>query len=80
MLRHIQLGSSDAVKWPEVSKDWFLVDTFINKRARLLQLLVFFSRQTGSDEIFIQLVQVNENPGNASKFLQRVPLSFFFTF
>ena len=39
----------------------FLVGAFINKRARLLQSLVFFLflRQTRSDEIFVQFVELN---------------------
>ena len=52
----------------------FLVGAFINKRAGLLQSLVsftFFKRQTRSDEIFVQFVQLNEYLGNASKLSQR---------
>ena len=61
----------------------FLVVAFVKKRARLLQSLVFFSsfssRQTQSDEIFVQFVQLNEYLGNASKLSQRVPtFSFHF--
>ena len=56
----------------------FLVGAFINKKARLLQSLVFFLflRQTRSDEIFVQFVQLNEYLGNASKLSQRDPFKF----
>ena len=40
---------------------------------------LFSSRQTRTDEIFVQFVQLNEYLGNASKLLQRVP-SFNFYF
>ena len=46
-------------------------------KARLLQSLVF-SRQTRSDEIFVQFVQLNEYLGNASKLSQRFPPFNFF--
>ena len=54
----------------------FLVGASINKRARLLQSLVFL-RQTRRDEIFVQFVQLNEYLGNASMLLQRAHLSIF---
>ena len=60
----------------------FLVGAFNNKKARLLQSLVFkffSSRQTRSDEISVRFVQLNEYVGNASKLSQRVPpFSFYF--
>ena len=54
----------------------FLVGVFITKRARLLQLFFSVSR-IRSDEIFVLFVQLNDYLGNASKLLQRLPLSIF---
>ena len=46
--------------------------------APTLDVPVLFSlRQTRSDEIFVQFVQLNEYLGNASKLAERVPLSVF---
>ena len=57
-----------------------LVGAFINRRARLLQLLgfFFFLGQTRSDKIFGQFVQLNEHVGNAAKLSQRGYLSYPF--
>ena len=46
----------------------FLVGASNNKRARLLQSLVFsLLEQARSDETFVQFVQLNEYVGNTSK-------------
>ena len=57
----------------------FLGGAFINKRARLSQSLVFVSRQTRSDQVFVQFVHLNEYLGNRSRLSQMVPpFSFYF--
>ena len=69
-------SGSKSARYFKFAKALFLVGAVINKRARLLQSLVFLKKQTRSDEIFVQFVQLNEYLGNASKLLQRVPFHF----
>ena len=54
---------------------YFLVGAVINKRARLLQSLVFLDRLEAAN-VNVQLEKLNGYPGNASKLFQRVPFGF----
>ena len=50
---------------------------FQNKRARQIPVNRFFVQEgLECDEIFLHFVQLNENPGNASKVLQSLPFHF----